>query len=223
MIVSVVLVGLEIAKIIINYNIGNIPGTLPFHFCSMYIIWFPLSVFTKGKFKHALQCMSVIGSSYMTLLLYIFPTRIIGYSELAVFKDFLGFHNFVVHQLFIFYMLFNKIYVPKKYDFIYMMIGITFYACIGVPGALLTNYNYANLLYTNIPFLDNLIKNFGYGLYISLYYVFGLLLAFVSTYGYYLIFNAIAKRKKQTETRDTSEVLQTVNNTPIDEENIKEM
>lgn len=200
MVVAVLVVVLEIFKLFHNYKIDNLFDSLPLHFCHMYLLWLPLSVFTKGKFKHALQCVSVIACLYMTILLYIFPTTIIGHSELYFFNNFGSFHNFIVHQLYVFFPLFsiiNNIYKPKKNDYIYMMLAIVFYGCIGIPGAIITNYNYAMLLYSKIPFIDNFFAKAGHALYLICYFVLMMIICYLTTKLYYLIYTTIKNKKNK--------------------------
>ena len=198
-VIAIVVVILELIKLFYNYKSDFLFDSLPLHFCHMYLLWLPLSVFTKGRFKHKLQCISVIACLYMTVLMYIFPSAIIGHSELYFFTEFGSFHNFIVHQLYAFFSLFsiiNNIYKPEKNDYIYMMGAIVFYAIIGIPGANITKYNYALILQSNIPFIDNLFANV-YPLYLLCYFALMMGICYVTTFGYYKIYSHFSNKCEQ--------------------------
>lgn len=196
MCISVIILIMEVIKIAVSLKQHNILNTLPFHFCSMFLFWFPLSVFTKGKFQHRVRSIAVMGSMYMTIALYVMPMGIIGESHLHMFVDYINFHNFTFHQLVVLYFIYSLIsglYIPSKNDFQYIMYAIIGYGIIAIPGAIITHYNYSNILYSTFPAVDLIRIKYGQITYISLFFITIMTLAFLTSKMYYLTYKQIKK------------------------------
>ncbi len=198
MCVSAIILIMEVIKIVISIKENNILNALPFHFCSMFLFWFPLSVFTKGKFQHKIRSIAVMGSMYMTIALYVMPVGIIGESHLHMFADYINFHNFTFHQLVVFYFVYsvtNDLYKPSKNDFQYIMYAIIGYGAIAIPGAFITHYNYSNILYSTFPAIDLIRTKYGQATYILLFFITIMILAFITSKLYYLTYKWCSKSK----------------------------
>ena len=103
-IASVMLI-LEVVKQIYNMVIGYNLWTLPFHFCSLFLYFYPLASFFKGKTAEFGKTMSYVCGTLFLLLFYIDPTSIIGNSCDEIFATFSSFHTFTYHHLIILFYL----------------------------------------------------------------------------------------------------------------------
>lgn len=167
-IITVLMLGFELAKQIINIKNGYDYNVIPLHFCSLFLYFFPLAVFTKGKLKDFGLVMSLVCTAWMTILLYINPEPIIGKSPENVFATFSNVHTFVHHHLavaFLFVSLALNVYNINKWSYLYVVLGISLYAVVAIPAAHATGVSFCNLLDSNIDFMENFRQNFGQVIY----------------------------------------------------------
>lgn len=176
MIISVIMLGLEIAKQIINIVHGYDLWTIPLHFCSLFLYIFPLASFFKGKIGNFGRTLAFVCGMLFFALFYFNPGTIIGNACANVFESFSSFHTFTYHHLillFLFILLGSRLYHPTKFDFLYVFIGISLYACIAVPLAHILNVNFCSLLKNVIPFMEELRLNVGQVVYTIVMYLIG--------------------------------------------------
>ena len=174
--------------------------TIPLHFCSFFMVWFPLAQFTTGKVKQVGMACSLATSAMMFLLFYINPSSIINDSSGAVFESFSNFHTFTFHHLIILYlfcMLALRVYKPQKSDFLWGSIAFTLWAIIATTMAHVLDTNYTNILHSNIPFMESLRVATGQIFYTIVMYIFGIGAFNLVLLVYRLIYNAILKKKQQ--------------------------
>ena len=167
----------EIAKQIQNIVMHEYTWwSFPLHFCSLFLYFFPLATFAKGKVKNFGLTMSFVCACWMTILFYINPQDIIGNSPENIFASFGEFHRFFHHHLvvaFLFTGLALNMFKITKKSFLHVVIGISIYAAIGLTVAHLTDTNYCNLLHSNIPFMENFRVNAGQVLYTIAMWIIG--------------------------------------------------
>ena len=171
MIITSIMLILEVIKQIYACQDGYNWWMFPMHFCSMFLYFYPLAVFAKGKVKNFGQTMAFACSMLMFLFFYIKPSDIIGYSPDHVFQDFYSFHTFTYHHLVILYLFTSlalNVYNINKWSFLHVVIGFTAYAAIAVTMAHALGVNYCNLLTSNIPFMESLRQSVGQILYTSI-------------------------------------------------------
>lgn len=151
---------------------------IPLHFCSLFLYFFPLAVFAKGKTKQFGKVMSVVTTFWLLISFYFSPGTIIGVDTTKnIFANFHSFHSFIYHHLallFLFVSVALKYYKITYKDFAYVAIGITIYGTIAVPVAHLTNTNWCNLIKSNITMLENFRLQFGDIPYTFLLYLGGI-------------------------------------------------
>ncbi len=151
-IISVFLVGLEIAKQIYYY--GNPDFTyyvLPLHFCSLILLLMPLSQLFGEKVGMIFRPMAFLYSMLMSVLVLINPHALIGTSTSDIFGNFHNIHTFFFHFSVIAYLIFSIAlydYVPKYKHCINVSCGIALYTVYAVPCAYALNTNYVNILYS---------------------------------------------------------------------------
>ena len=176
MIISVIILGLEITKQIINIINGYSLWSIPLHFCSLFLYLFPLASFFSDKLGNFGKTMSFVCGTLFLVLFYFNPSSIIGNSCANVFASFSSFHTFIYHHfiiLFLLILLGSKLYLPSKYDFLHVFIGITLYALIAVPLAHILNVNFCSLLTNVIPFMEELRLATGQVVYTTVMYLVG--------------------------------------------------
>lgn len=199
-VIAVVILVLEVIKQIRALATDTYTGwTIPLHFCSFFMVWFPLAQFTRGKLKQIGMACSLSTSALMISLFYIGPTSIIGDSSADVFGSFGDFHTFVFHHLIILYFfcfLALKVYKPQKSDFLWMSIALTCYFILAVTMTHVLQVNYTNLLYSNIGFMEQLRVACGQVFYTIVMYIFGIGTANLILLIYHLIYNRIKKKKE---------------------------
>ena len=168
-VITITLIVLEIVKQIKCAINGYELWAIPLHFCSTFLIWFPLAQFGKGWVKRLGQTMSFVGGILLIALMYIKPYTIIGNSPELVLREFRFEHTFIFHHLvilYIFLMLGLKLYSPKLKDYKYSLIGITIYATYAIPLAHILNINYCNILYCEaVPLMETIRLTCGQAFY----------------------------------------------------------
>lgn len=177
MIISTIMLALEIAKQIISIVNGYSLWSIPLHFCSLFLYFFPLASFAKGKLGDFGRTMSFACGTLFLVLFYINPGSIIGDACANIFTSFSTFHTFIYHHLItLFYlvMLLSKIYKPTIFDFLYVFIGITVYAVVAIPLAHILNVNFCSLLTNVVPFLEAIRLQVGQVFYTIFMYLCGI-------------------------------------------------
>ncbi len=155
-----------------SYNLWNIP----LHFCSMFMLWFSLAAFSKGRLKEVGMSLSN-GTAYMFMLVfYISPLSIIGGASANVFGNFGSFHTFFYHHFIILFWLLQitlKLHKPKWADLKWIFIAFVIYFAVAAPVANWLDTNYASILFNILGFLDYVRLTFGYGWYLAMMFAIG--------------------------------------------------
>lgn len=203
-VIAAVLLILEVIKQLRALILGTYSGwTIPLHFCSFFMVWFPLAQFTTGKVKQVGTACSFATSIMMTCLFYIAPRGIIGSSSEHVFASFGDFHTFVYHHLVILYLcciLALRLYKPQKSDFLWASILFSGWAILACTMAHILNVNFTNALYaSNIPFMETFRINFGQVIYTLVMYLFGIGLFNLVLFVYYKIYFTVQNRKQKNQ------------------------
>lgn len=174
----------------------------PIHFCSMFMIWFSLDSFGKGKVKETGRVLSFVSCFMFILLFYFGPTTIIGDSCKNVFESFSSFHTFTYHHLilvYLFLMITLKRYKAKpKKDIIKILFCFSIYFVVLVTLANVTQTNYTNMLYSNIPFMQAWLDFAGYIPYVFTMYLIGIGIPIATVF----ITNLIQKKLNKEKTND---------------------
>ena len=168
MVLSIIVWLLELVKQVLDIVSGYSLWAIPLHFCSLFLYFYPLASFFRGKVGEFGKTMCFVAGSFFIILFYFNPSSIIGSSCNNIFQDFSSFHTFTYHHIIILFyltMLFSKLYLPSKKDFIFVPIGILGYAIIAIPLAHILNVNFCNILDSNIPFMETLRVNAGQVVY----------------------------------------------------------
>ncbi len=177
MIISVTMLILEVIKQSLSIKDGYSYWSIPLHFCSLFMYFFTIASFFKGKFGEFGKVMSLVCATYFIVLFYFNPSSVIGNSSADVFASFGSFHTWTYHHLiilFLFIFIGSNIYKPKKIDFLYATLGIAIYGIVAIPMAHILDVNFCNLLSSNIPFMEALRLSTGQVFYTFVMLVVGI-------------------------------------------------
>lgn len=181
-IITIVMLVMEVVKQILSFKEGYSTWTIPLHFCSLFLYFYPLATLAKGKVKDFGVTMAFVSSALMFMLFYFNPSSIISGSASDVFGSFSNFHTFTYHHLVILFLftglLLNMFKVSKK-SFVYVLIGFTIYAIVAVPMAYVLNTNFCNILTSNIGFMESLRLSVGQIIYTIVMFLFAISASFV--------------------------------------------
>lgn len=178
LIITIIILGLEIAKQIYYICIGYDTWALPLHFCSLFMFFYVFSNFAKGKLQRFGDIMTLSCSLVVIALFYINPSNIIGESCENVFASFSSFHTFIYHHLmFLYYFIFlgSNLIVSKFSDLLYIVIGISSYAVIAITFAYLLNTNFCSVLYNSFAPFEAIRTSCGDAVYLMFLFTLGIL------------------------------------------------
>ena len=177
-VIAVIIVVLEIFKQVISFTKGYDLYHIPLHFCSLFIFFYPLAAFYKGKYKESIRAFTSAISFALFLLMTIYPDLIYSGNNIAnTFKHFFDFHTVVFHTVATFgafVIVSLDLHQPETKKDTKNVYIILFVYCLvaGVVSQILkTNYN--NFYHCNVPPLENLrvsvvsaLGGFGQALYV---------------------------------------------------------
>lgn len=219
---TILLLALEVAKQIVGIVKGYETYWIPLHFCSLFLYFYPIACFYKGKHRDKFLLISGIVSACLFLFMAVYPNLI--YSDDAIRSmwafvtgkggSFFELHTVLFHGIALFtFFLFAfqglaKFNIKKDY----LVILITFGAYCLIVGVLaqIIDTNFNNFVRSNAPFLEdirqNLINNlggfFGQTVYVVIVSVGTIIVPFIGyflLYGLTTLFNKMFNKEKPTE------------------------
>lgn len=196
--ITLIIVILEIMKQVINISTEFSAYALPFHYCSLFVFFFPLAQFSSEKIKRIFNPVAFACSLTVSIGMYLTPSSIISNSCDNIFADFFTFHTFIFHHLVVLYTTISialYTYVPKKNDYLLAGSTIACYGLFGIAFSYLLNTNYCNFLRSCLHFLENWRLQVGQIPYIMVIYFAIIGGTIFSSYMYYLISIKLLKRK----------------------------
>lgn len=196
-IVAVIVFSLEIVKQILNIIQGFDTWALPFHYCSLFVFFFPLAQLCGEKLKRIAKPVAFASALTVFCGIYLTPGSILGEATADIFGNFWNFHSFFFHYLVCLYVLlsgFLNDYKPKSDDYMKVFVVIFGYCIFGIVLSYLLNTNYNNFLYSVLDFVENLRIIIG-----QIPYVIGMIIVvtsgtLLSWYIYYLLYKRFSKK-----------------------------
>ena len=180
MLIAIIILVLEVIKQIYHIVLGDYTTWyIPLHFCSLFLFFYPLAEFSRGRVRECGQALAFITSFMFVACFYLMPSGVIGTSTERVFTDFNAFHTYFYHHLVILYFgltLTLRTYTPKYKHALYVWIGLTAYFAVAVSMSFILNENYCNILTCSIDFIENWRLTFGHIPYLIGMYAFGITL-----------------------------------------------
>ncbi len=170
MVLGATILLLEIAKQ--SYHIINgdwNPWFLPLHFCSFFLIWYAVALFTRGKIRQLMYFCSLCGGILVSILLFIAPRMIIHSACQNLLGSFDAFHTYVFHMGVVAYwiwLLMLNVYQPERQHIHQTIILHTIFYFVVIAGAHIFHENFTNVLNSEgIAPLENLRASAGQFVY----------------------------------------------------------
>lgn len=176
-------------------------GVFPLHFCSYFLIIYPLAHFTSEKVSKIFRPMAFCYSIMVIIMAFACPQVLLGDSPAMPFHDFLNFHAFFYHVAIFSYPFLSVAldnFKPRYKDALYVLAGLCGYCIFAVPGAFLLNVNYADILHSGVAFLDNFRLQAGQIVYDLLLFLAAGAAMCAITLVYTWIYKLITKKAKKT-------------------------
>lgn len=189
---------LEVIKQVYFIFNGYTPQWLPFHFCSLFFVWFALAQFAKGGLAQVGRVMGLVTCVLLCIVFYITPRTIVGESCSHLFSSFYNFHTVLYHNLvfqYFFITLALNMYQPEDRDYFYIFASFSVYLPIVVCASYLTGYNYTNILYSDFAPLEYIRVHTNQILYILILYA----IAVLGSYAIRFIYGRIKQRVRGTQ------------------------
>ena len=174
---------------------------LPLHFCSLYVFLYPLAHWFGKKCSKIFKPLAFVYSMIGAVLLYVFPSVLLGNTAENVLGSFVNFHGFVFHNLISLYLVMSICladYEAKLTDCVNCSIGIIVYASYAIPSAYHFNMNYVNILYSPISIVEKIRLKVGQPVYILFLIFIGVLVSCLIVLLTWFIQNKICKRQRKS-------------------------
>lgn len=171
---------------------------LPLHFCSLYVVLYPLAHWFGVKCSKIFKPLAFVYSVMGAVLLYAFPSVLLGDTAQNIFGSFVNFHGFVFHNLIPLYLVMSiclNDYKAKLTDCVNCAVGILVYASYAIPSAYYFNVNYVNILYSPIEFIDKIRLAVGQVVYNMFLIIAGILASSLIVVLTWVIQNKLIRKK----------------------------
>jgi len=182
--ISVLLIVGEIVKLVRIYRLEGVISShyWPFQFCSMFLLWFFIAAFFKGKVGRAGMATSFVCGVMAFTCFMISPTSVIGSAtdNLAfTWSNFPALHAFFYHWLIVLFpvlIVSLKLYNPKFTDNGSVLLPFFIYGTAAVIIANKYEQNYMMVLRnTVLEWPNQIIVEYGYYAYLAFMYAFAAL------------------------------------------------
>ena len=160
MIVAIVLLVLEIIKQTYHIICGDWKAWyIPLHFCSYFLIWYTVALFTRGKVRQTMYACSLTGGIIVSLLMLVAPRMILHSATTDIFGEFNHFHTFFYHMGVMAYwiwMLMLKVYHHQSHHLLRTILFHLSMFFVTIIGAHIFNANFTNVLHSDISIMEDL-------------------------------------------------------------------
>lgn len=165
-VVTVILLGLEVAKQIYGFKIGYDTYWIPLHFCSLFLFFMPFAAFYHGKNQNTARLLGAIISACLFLMMTVYPQLIYGEDCIKASFDylkgtggrFIELHSMLFHMiaysLFFMYISLDVVKFETKKDLKAIVITFAAYCLIVAPFAHIIDVNFNNFCRCNAPFIE---------------------------------------------------------------------
>ena len=208
-VVSVLLIIFETFKQIISLVKGYNLFHFPLHYCSLFLYLLPLFCFYNGKYKKAINSLTISTCMSLFLVMLIFPTSIYGVNVIqGFFEDYFDFQSVLFHFwvcLFFFLMISLRfIKFDFKEDIKWICIAIPLYLVIPAIASNLLDTNYHGMLYMIVDSIDSVrlsliasIGGLGQAIYCLMVIIVSTVFSLISYVLFYKVYNVVGKRCKE--------------------------
>lgn len=130
---------------------------LPFHYCSLFLIVFPLAELCGKKLSRIFRPVAASMAFIVSVGMYVSPQGMLGTATEIFGKDFHHTHSLIFHHLLVFYVILVwalQLCKPRIRDaFTVGGIGVL-YVAIALPISYKLATNYCNFLESMLPFFE---------------------------------------------------------------------
>ena len=207
MVLAALILLLEITKQV--YHIANGDWRtwyIPLHFCSYFLVWYAVALFTRGNIRQIAYACSLVGGITVTVLLFAAPRMILFSALNNIWDTFNHFHTYFYHMGVVAYwiwMLMLNVYHPKRKHIYQVVILhlVLFFATI--IGAHVFHENYTNVLNSeNIAVVEHFRLSAGQFPYtVALLFVGVAVITIVSCATYFVLKKLYRRNLNQDELR----------------------
>ena len=177
MVIAGVLLVLEIVKQVYHIICGDWhTWYIPLHFCSYFLVWYAVALFTRGKIRQTMYACSLTGGFIVSLLLLVAPRMILHSATVDIFANFNNFHTFFYHigvMAYWIWMLLLKVY---HYETAHLKRTIVFHIgffFVTIIGAHVFQENFTNVLRADIAIMEDLRLSAGQFTYTMVLFLVG--------------------------------------------------
>ena len=183
---------LEIIKQTYHIIAGNwLSWYIPLHFCSFFLVWYTIALFTRGKIRQLMYFCSITGGFMVSVLLFLAPRMILHDAAGCIWDTFDHFHTFFYHMGVVAYwiwILMLNVYYPERQHIRKTITTYTIFYFIVLAGAFIFQQNYTNALHSDIGLLEELRLTAGQFTYDTVLISIGILsIALVSGATYFTL------------------------------------
>ena len=158
-VLSIVLIGLEIEKQRASLAAGYDLFHLPFHYCSLMLLFFPLAAFSFGKIGEVLRSVALAIAGTVTVITLIAPETIFPAEHISLFYEhFFSYHTVIFHCLvpvyFFLLLALDLCRIRVGWDLLFVCVTVIGYSVLATKMAWHYETNYSNFLYCKIEALE---------------------------------------------------------------------
>lgn len=131
---------------------------IPLHFCSFFLVWYGVALFTRGKIRQLMYFCSIAGGVMVTVLLFIAPRMILHDASKNILDSFDHFHTFYYHMGVVAYwvwMIMLNVYQPERQHIRKTVIIYSIFYFFILIGAYTFHTNFTNVLVSDIAIMEN--------------------------------------------------------------------
>lgn len=131
---------------------------LPLHFCSFFLVWYGLALFTRGKTRQLMYFCSITGGIMVSILLFIAPRMILHDAAHDIWSCFDHFHTFFYHMGVVAYwvwMIMLDIYHPERIHIRKAIMIYSIFYFVVIAGAYIFHENFTDVLRSSFTPFDN--------------------------------------------------------------------
>ena len=158
---SLLLLAMEMQKQISSIRAGYDYYYLPFHFCSLLLLIFPLASFYFGRGSETLRSLALTAAATVSLITLIAPEQIFSYEHVQNFEtEFFACHTVIFHcvvPIFFMMMLMLDVTHPRVgRDLAITVIVVALYSVLAAYMAKRFETNFSNFYYCKIEKYENI-------------------------------------------------------------------
>ncbi|MBE6531285.1 MAG: hypothetical protein E7679_04250 [Ruminococcaceae bacterium] len=169
---------------------------LPFHYCSLFLIVFPLAELCGERLSRIFRPIATCMAFMVSVAMYVYPQGIMGNATESFGVAFKETHGFIFHHLVLLYFLLvvaMRLCRPRVRDAVRLgMIGVA-YTAVALPLAYKLETNYCNFLESVIPVFENFRIEYGQDVYTVVLILFMTFGTMISAFVYIGVYTAGAK------------------------------